>query len=165
MDWIDDTERELIIKFFSVDPIDVITPDSNSYVLGISTFRNVIDFYKFEYKVHERVFWDMLLPAVNMLPDKEVPLAMSKVDVGYPWLDYVTSVDIQYTVQYNKLHITIQPEADPYQQALILICNMMFVSDFHEVKGEYSTVHTHGAWLDIIKRTHDYQQSLLHRPV
>jgi hypothetical protein len=163
--WIDKTERELIIKYFSVDPIKVIDINSSDYFLGYSNFYNIIEFYKFEYKPHEGKFWKILYPTLKKLPDIIMKLEMSKVNVGYFWLDYVTSVDINYEIVYDELVIKIQKVTDLYHQALILICNMMFVSDFNEVKDEYKNINTEKAWLEVLKETHNYEQSFLYRTV
>jgi hypothetical protein len=74
----------------------------------------------------------------------------------------VTPVDIKYDIVYNELLIDIQKEKDLYYQSLILICNMMFVSDFKEVKDEYKNVSTEKAWLEILKQTHNYEQSFFY---
>jgi hypothetical protein len=145
-----------------VDPVLLTAPEADTHMLGHSTFRNIIDFYRFEYKPHEKAFWDILDPAVDGLPDKVLPLVMSKVAVGYPWLDYVTDVDIKYHVVYNKLIIHVPTIDDPHEQALALICNMMFVSDFQSVKDAYARVDISGAWQEILDRATHYQQSLLH---
>lgn len=163
VDWMDDTERGLIVKFFNVDPVQVVDPKSTRYLLGTSTFHNIVEFYAFEYKTHEKEFWDIVMPTVQCLPDQHMDIEMSKVDVGYFWLDYVTLVDIKYHVQFNELIMDIQHNNDPYMRFLVLVCNMMFVSDFREVSSKYKTVRTDTAWKDIIRRAHEYQQSLLHR--
>ena len=165
MDWMDTTERDLIIKFFGVDPVQEIDITSTDYRLGESDFSTIIAFYNFEYKPHEKEFWDILLPAVQTLPNKILPLEMSKVDVGYFWLDYVTKVDIRYRVVYDTLVLNVQHVDDPYHQALILICNMMFISDFREVRDQYKKTKTDKAWQELLRRAHDYQQSLLSQPV
>lgn len=158
----DGVERDLIIKFFGVDPIDKVHPANNTYPLGVSTFTNILEFYKFEPQQHELQFWEILLPAVANLPDKQLPIEMSRVHVGYDWLDYVTLVDIKYRVVYNTLVVNIQYDPDPYIQALVLICNMMFISDFREVKQSYNNVNTDKAWAELLQRARDYEQSLLH---
>jgi len=164
-DFIDETERNLIIKYFQIDPLKVIDINSNNYFLGYSDFYNVIEFYKFEYKKHEGNFWQILYPLVKKLPNKQIKLEMSKVDVGYFWLDYVTPVDIKYDIVYNDLVINVQDESDAYHQSLILICNMMFVSDFKEIKEKYKNVSTEKAWLKILEKTQDYEQSFFHRSI
>lgn len=162
VDWIDETERSLIIKYFGIDPVKIIDINSKNYFLGYSNFYNIIEFYKFEFKDHEGEFWQILYPVIKKLPDKLIKLEMSKVNVGYFWLDYVTPVDIKYDIVYNELLIDIQKEKDLYYQSLILICNMMFVSDFKEVKDEYKNVSTEKAWLEILKQTHNYEQSFFY---
>ena len=161
--WIDETERNLIVKYFNIDPLKKINIDSGNYFLGHSNFYNILEFYKFEYKDRESEFWHILYPVVKKLPDKEMKLEMSKVNVGYFWLDYVTPVDISYNIVYNELVINIQKENDLYHQALILICNMMFVSDFTEVKDEYKNVDTKKAWSKILEETREYEQSFFYR--
>jgi hypothetical protein len=162
-DYIDETERNLIIKFFGIDPLKVVDIETNNYFLGYSDFYNIIQFYKFEYKEHEGDFWQIMYPASKKLPNKSLKLEMSKVNVGYFWLDYVTPVDINYDIVYNDLVINIQKENDPYHQSLVLICNMMFVSDFKEIKEEYRNVNIEKAWLKVLKETREYEQSLFHR--
>ena len=163
--WIDKTERDLIIKYFDIDPIEVIDIETNNYFLGHSDFYNIIEFYKFEYKDHEEEFWQILYPAIKKLPNKQLKLEMSKVNVGYFWLDYVTPVDINYEIIYNELIITIEEQKDLYHQALVLICNMMFVSDFNEIREEYHNVNTKKAWSQVLKRTREYEQSFFHRTI
>lgn len=165
VDWMDATERSLIIKFFGIDPVEVISPNSQSLELGESDFSTIVDFYRFEYKKHEKPFWDIMSPALAVLPNKRMKLEMSRVNVGYEWLDFVTPVDIQYRVVYNTVFVTIPQISDPHMHALTLICNMMFVSDFCEIKPEYSNIDNHKAWSTIIKNAFEFQQSLLHRSV
>ena len=158
----DAVERDLIIKFFGVDPVNCVHPSNATYPLGVSTFSNILEFYKFEPQRHELQFWDILLPAVTKLPDKQLAIEMSRVNVGYDWLDYVTLVDIKYRIVYNTLVVHIQNDPDPYIQALVLICNMMFISDFCEVKHSYKHINTDKAWAELLQRTREYEQSLLH---
>lgn len=161
VEWMDSTERSLIIKFFGVDPVQVVDPTVSPYVLGESMFHRIVEFYHYEYKVHEQQFWDVLLPAIEPLPDIPMVLEMSKVDVGYVWLDYVTDVDIKYRVVYNELLIDIQQTTDVYLQPLILICNMMFVSDFNDVASHYADVDTDKAWKRVIQYAEQYRQQPL----
>lgn len=161
VDWMDATERSLIVNFFGIDPVDIISPNSPSLELGQSDFFTIIEFYRFEYKAHEKPFWDIMSPVLESLPNKQMKLEMSRVDVGYDWLDFVTSVDIQYRVVYNTVFITIPQISDPYIYALTLICNMMFVSDFCEIKPEYANIDNHKAWLTIMNNASNFQQSLL----
>jgi hypothetical protein len=160
VDWIDDTERKLIVKFFGVDPVQVIDSETTCYHLGQSTFRNIIEFYKFEYKPHEKEFWDMMYPTTLKLPDKTMSLEMAQVDVGYFWLDYVTPVNIKYDILSNHLIIDIERKSDPYDRALVLICNMMFVSDFNEVKPQYRDIDTRSAWSEVLKQTKEFSETV-----
>jgi hypothetical protein len=165
INWIDKTERNLIIKYFNIDPVEKIDINSNDYFLGYSDYYNIIDFYKFEYKPKEHEFWQILYPLVEKLPNKELKLEMSKVNVGYFWLDYVTKVDINYNIVYNDLLMNVQQEKDLYYQSLILICNMMFISDFNEVKEEYKNINTEKSWSQILNHTRNYEQSFFYRPI
>lgn len=157
MDWIDDTERELIIKFFGIDPIGIVTPDSDDLYLGESDFYNVVEFYKFEFKPHEKPFWDILYPKLMALPNKSMPLIMSRVDVGYPWLDYVTDVKIRYLLIDDELRLVVPKNKDKYHNALTLICCMLFVSDFKEVDVDFYRINTDAAWARILEEAKQYE--------
>lgn len=161
VDWMDATERSLIIRFFGVDPVQLVTPASESLVIGESDFNTIVDFYRFEYKTHEKPFWDLMDPALELLPNKRMPLEMARVRVGYDWLDFVTPVDIQYKVVYNTLFVDIPRSHDKHIDALTLMCNMMFISDFREIRSEYAHTDTTRSWAAILNHAYSFKQSLL----
>lgn len=155
MDWIDDTERSLIKKFFGVDPLDFL---DKGLLLGTSDFYTIIEFYKFEYKDREKAFWDVLYPKLLRKPNIDMVLRMSHIKrLPFKWVDYVTSVNIDFEVVEGYLHIKIEEDSNPYKQALILICNMLFVSDFNSIDSSYENINTTQAWKLILTEANNYE--------
>lgn len=157
---IDKIEKSLIQKFFQVDPIFVISSQLKlikklpshltvrQRTIGQSNFFNILDFYKFEHKQREKIFWD-IVDVAYQLPDKKLPLIISKINVGYFWLDYVTDINISYVVTKKKLYIhnNIFENVDIYSTVLQSICLMLFVSDF---SLDHKGVDTRRAWSDLL---------------
>ena len=144
---IDPTEHDLIIRFFGIDPTSNIL--SGNLNLGTSDFRNIIDFYRFEYKDREAAFWDVVYPKSLLYPNIEIPITMTRVALD--WVDYVTKVDVSYTIDDNKLIMNTSPQGDRYNKMLQLICCMIFVSDFNNMSDDKKYIDTSAAWLIIMK--------------
>lgn len=157
VDYIDKTEAMLILKFFKINchKIDdhktkiMNLPNDKSIqyrTIGYSSFSRIIEFYKYEYKPRESVFWMKLKTVLEKVEDRALPLIMSKVNLEYFWLDYVTDVNINFDVEHGKLMINIEESDNIYDRILKLICNMLFVSDFNESQDKYKDVNTNLAW-------------------
>jgi len=146
VDWIDPTERGLILKFFEVDPVPAA---KHTPLIGFSTFRNIIDFYRFEFKDREKEFWDVAYPKSLSYEDVILPLVMTRVSEN--WMDYVTEVDISYKIVDKVLVLKTSFSELKHLKLLQLICYMLFVSDFKEMKELHKDISTEEAWNSIIK--------------
>ncbi len=134
---IDKTESMLIKKFFGYDTKNINiknvfnNPEDKIYrYLGESNFKNIVSFYRFEFKPQEKEFWDIMDSLVDELQDKSMSLFMSIVDVEYLWLDFVTDIKINYKVINNNLIITYDTPESQYDKILYLICHRIFITDF-----------------------------------
>ena len=140
---IDPTERKLILKFFGVNTIP------NNLKLGVSNFKNIIDFYMFEYKDREAEFWGIVYPKALEYPDIMLPIEMTRV--SYNWADYVTVVDVSYKIRDNQLIMNTLPNGTKHNKMLQLICCMIFVSDFNQMDKHKQGVDTSKAWRRIME--------------
>ena len=160
---IDKLEARLIKEFFGIDCLMKLEPyfdviqqkNSRETVrlreIGVSTFHRVVEFYKFEAKEREKEFWDEL-GFIETWPDVNVPLIMSKVNMGYFLLDYVTDIDINYEIKDKHLFVLndVLSEKNRYNMVLKQICLMLFVSDFN-ADTSFREISNNFAWSKIMR--------------
>lgn len=138
----DRVEVELISKFFGIDCFAKINPNlslieklpaessKNLRKIGSSNFRNIVAFYRFEYKPNEEVFWSNF-QAAELLADVEIDLIVSKLPFDYLWLDFVTDTHFKFEVINNSLRFNhFQLSDNYYLRSLELVVKMIFLSDF-----------------------------------
>jgi len=71
--------------------------------------------------------------------------------VSENWMDYVTEVDISYKIVDKVLVLKTSFSELKHLKLLQLICYMLFVSDFKEMKELHKDISTEEAWNSIIK--------------
>ena len=166
----DDTEVLLIKRFFNINCLEKLQPylslikryppeATGEYrKIGSSSFYRIIEFYKFEYKKREGEFWDKL-GNLYLVSDKEMALVVSKVDMGYFWLDYVTDIEIKFNVEENRLHVSndISLQRGIHSRILHQICLMLFVSDFTLERPDVSN---ELAWKKMIAETENLNNTI-----
>ena len=139
--FVDEIEVGLIKLFFNINCLEKILPNLNLIQqlpleasiglrkIGVSSFQNIVDFYKFEFKDNEECFWSKL-EFVKYMPDIQVDLVMCKVPLDYFWLDYVTDVKFEFEIRNSALKIlNFHLSDDLHLRTLELIVKMIFISD------------------------------------